>query len=202
MTQQAPPSRGLVATLLVVVILVVATPPAPAGTLYGFSDVFNQIYAIDTATGAATIVGMLEDEFALPVDPSAMAFDEDGDLFVLKSNTAPPEIYEVDPPDATVLVRVPLPGLPLSFDGGMEFDDSTGILYLSCGGMLYRANPSTGGTILVGPTPGSSALEIVADCGLPSPVVMPVPPRLGSGSGPVGTGTPGASASGAAELRR
>jgi hypothetical protein len=193
--------------------LITIEPDTGVGTLIGnlglgpLSDVSGlallpdgTLLAYDPQTSLPS--RLLEDEFAAPIDPSAMAFDEDGGLFVLSSGTAPPEIYEVDPTDATVLARVPLPGLPLAFAGGMEFNDSTGILYLSCGDMLYRANPYTGGTILVGPTPAGSALETVGDCGLPLPVVMPIPPRLGSDPGLIGTGTPGTSASGSAEPRR
>lgn len=137
-----------------------------SGELFGVGGV-SELFTIDTTTGAATIVGPLVDELGDPIDPSAVAFDDAGNLFVLKAASAPPEIYQVDPTDATVLDRVPLPGLPLDFFGGMDFDDSTGFLYLSYGGVLYRANPYTGATIPLGPTPARSALEVIGPCDPP-----------------------------------
>ena len=139
-----------------------------SGELFGVGGA-SELFEINTATGTAAVVGPLVDEFGDPILLAAMAFDDVGDLFVLKAGTAPPEIYQVDPIDATVLDRVPLPGLPLDYFGGMEFDDSTGELYLSYGGLFYRANPYTGATIPIGPTPAMSALEVTGSCGLPPP---------------------------------
>ena len=47
--------------------------PAEAGTLYGFSSVFQQVYAIDTTTGAATLVGSLPPGENLGGSPGAGA---------------------------------------------------------------------------------------------------------------------------------
>ena len=89
---------------------------------------------------------------------------------------APPEIYRVDPADGSVLARVPLPGLPLADDGGMGFDDSTGLLYLSYGSFLYVANPTTGASIPLGPTPARTALEVIGPCDPPPPRFRPRSP--------------------------
>ncbi len=148
-----------------------------SGELFGVGGV-SELFQIDTTTGAATIVGTLEDEFGDPIDPSAMAFDDVGTLFVLKAASVPPEIYQVDPVDGTVLARVPLPGLPLAFHGGMDFEDTTGELFLSYGSVLYRANPYTGATILMGPTPAMSALEVTGACDLPIRARRSRPPRV------------------------
>jgi len=147
------------------------------GELFGVGGT-SDLFQIDTTTGTATIVGPLIDELGDPIDPSAMAFDDAGTLFVLKAASAPPEIYQVDPVDGTVLDRVPLPGLPLAFFAGMDFDDTTGFLHLTYGDILYRANPYTGATLLVGPTPLlMSALELIGPCDPPPPGPRPLSPR-------------------------
>ena len=143
------------------------------GELFGVGGT-SDLFQVDTTTGAATLVGPLVDELGDPIDPSAMAFDDTGTLFVLKAASVPPEIYQVDPSDGTVLDRVPLPGLPLAFIGGMDFDDSTGFLHLVYGDLLYRANPYTGATVLAGPTPLlMSALEVIGPCDPPPPLPFP-----------------------------
>lgn len=155
------------------------------GELFGVGGT-SDLFQIDTTSGAATLVGPLVDELANPIDPSAMAFDDAGTLFVLKASSAPPEIYQVDPTDGTVLARVPLPGLPMSAFGGMDFDDSTGLLHLAYGDVLYEANPYTGSTVAGGATPLLlSALEVAGPCEPPPPPPRPPRPRrlLGGAGG-------------------
>lgn len=130
-----------------------------------------QLFTIDTGTGAATLVGPVVDQFGNAIFASALAFDASGDLFVLKVNASPPEIYHVDPLTAAVSLRVPLAGVGTSFDGGMDFDDFTGALYLCHGGVLYSANPFSGATTALGTTPASMALEVDGTCG-----IVPLPP--------------------------
>jgi len=140
-----------------------------SGDLFGVNGsavpgVDSELFRIDTLTGAATLVGPVVDEFGGRINASALAFDAAGTLFVLKAESVPPEIYRVSPVDGTVFDRVPLPGLGFSIDGGMDFDDSNGDLLLSYENKLFRVDPYTGATLLMGPTPAVSALEVAGPC--------------------------------------
>lgn len=150
-----------------------------SGVLYGVNgNVNGELFTIDTTTGAASLIGPVEDEFGDPVDSSALAFDSAGTLYVLKTGTAP-ELYRVDPSDASVLETVPIPGFPPGITvAGMEFDDASGSLYVSMGGELVEVDPTTGGSTVLGPTPATSALEIVAPCGAPPPMMATIPAML------------------------
>lgn len=156
-----------------------------SGELYGVGGT-SDLFVIDTTTGAATLVGPLVDELGDPIDPSAMAFDDAGALFVLKASSTPPEIYQVDATDGTVFDRVPLPGLPYHAFAGMDFDDTTGTLRLVYADLLYEANPYTGDVDLMGVTPPlMSALEVAGSCD------PPTPPRIWRARRMLATGGPG-----------
>lgn len=137
-----------------------------SGVLYGVNgDATGELFTIDTTTGAASLIGSVEDEVGNFIDASALAFNAAGTLYVLKTVTAP-ELYRVDPSDASVLEMVPIPGFPPGLTvGGMEFDDVSGSLYVSMGGQLVVVDPTTGGSTVLGPTPATSALEVVGPCG-------------------------------------
>jgi len=97
---------------------------------------------------------------------------------VLKTGTSP-ELYEVDPTDASVISMVPITGFPPGPTlGGMEFDDISGTLYVAMNGVLAEVDPATGVSTILGPTPATSALEIVASCNEP-PGIVPVPTMIG-----------------------
>jgi hypothetical protein len=136
-----------------------------SGTLYGTNGASaGVLYTIDTGTGAGNIVGTVLDEFGQAINVSALAFDSVGTLYVLKLTTVP-EIYRINPANADVYDRVPIPGFPAgTFMGGMEFDDSTGILYASIDGQLVSLDPMTGATTVLGPTPAVSGLEVTGPC--------------------------------------
>jgi hypothetical protein len=142
MTQPSPRARIQVATLLVAAGLLVPTPPAQAGTLYGFSDVFNQVYAIDTATGAATLVGTLP-----PVDNMAgIAFDDEGVLHGVMINfTGDMELWQLDP-GATSTTFVGLTG-DNAVEGGLVYDPTADLFYskwgASAGATARSSSPSS-----------------------------------------------------------
>ncbi len=142
--------------------------------LYGINAASaGLLFTLDTGTGAATPVGVVLDEFGAGIDASALAFDTAGTLYVMKSQPAP-EIYRVNPTDASVFDRVPIPAFPTGVGPvGMEFDDATGTLYLSIDSQLVTLDPATGATTLLGPTPATSGLEVVGPCASLSPVAVP-----------------------------
>ncbi len=156
-----------------------------SGDLYGASGagvatILGQLYTVDTSTGFTTPIGQILDESSNPIDASALAFDSLGNLYVLKTGTSP-ELYEVDPADASVISMVPITGFPPGLTlGGMEFDDITGTLYVAMNGVLAEVDPTTGVSTILGPTPATSALEIVSSCSEPLGVA-PVPTMTGWG---------------------
>ena len=155
-----------------------------SGELYAANGsigaISGQLYTINTSTGFATPIGQILDEFLNPIDSSALAFDSLGNLYVLKTGTVP-ELYEVDPTDASVISMVPITGFPPGLTlGGMEFDDISDTLYVAMNGVLAEVDPATGASTILGPTPATSALEVVAFCSEP-PGILPVPTMTGLG---------------------
>lgn len=146
-----------------------------SGQLYGgHGNSGGDLFTLDTLTGAGTVVGTVVDEFGQSIDLSAIAFDASGTLYGLKMVTAP-EIYRIDPNNANVLDRVPIPGFPPGAQlAGMDFDDSTGTLYASIEGQVVILDPNTGATTPIGVAPITSSLEVVDSC-LPPPAAVSVP---------------------------
>jgi uncharacterized protein YjiK len=145
------------------------------GILYGVNaggGVTGGLFTVDLGTGAMAIVGPILDTGGGVIDASAMAFDESGDLYLLRTEAIPMELWQIDPSDASTLSVTPIPGLAMSSTlaiGGMEFDDSSGKLYVlyEGGGALAEVDPITGASTILGPTPANAGLEIVAPCGPP-----------------------------------
>lgn len=145
------------------------------GILYGVNaggGVAGGLFTVDLGTGAMTIVGPILDTGGAVIDASALAFDDSGNLYLLRTNASPMELWQIDPSDASTLSIIPIPGLSMGSTfaiGGMEFDDSSGRLYVlyESGGSLVEVDPATGASTILGPTPANAALEIVAACGPP-----------------------------------
>ncbi len=145
------------------------------GILYGVNadgGVAGGLFTVDLGTGAKTIIGPILDTGGSEIDASAMAFDDAGNLYLLRTNTSPMELWQIDPSDASTLSAIPIPGLAMSSMlaiGGMEFDDSSGKLYVlyESGALLVEVDPMTGASTILGPSPANSGLEIVAPCGPP-----------------------------------
>ena len=144
------------------------------GILYAFDNAAsNQLIAVDTTTGAATdvrsIPGITND-----LDPSAVAFDSSGTLYVLDTRNAsmdgPARLLTVDIDTRTVTSTVTLSS-PLGGTAGMDFDPMTGDLYIVDGfgaestNSLWLVDLVSGDLSLVGPlgnADGLAGLEIVS----------------------------------------
>lgn len=145
------------------------------GILYGVNaggGVAGGLFTVDLGTGAMTIVGPILDTGGSVIDASAMAFDDAGNLYLLRTNTSPMELWQIDPSDASTLSAIALPALASSSVlavGGMEFDDSSGKLYVlyETGETLVEVDPVTGASTTLGPTVANAALEIIAPCDPP-----------------------------------
>jgi len=123
--------------------------------LYGMYGRSYKLFTLDTADGTASAVG----EMAYPdrADPSALAFDAGGTLYVL--DPAADVLLTVDPATANVQTIVPLtPPLPIASLAGMDFHPTTGVLFVATGntniagqGTLYTLDPTTGSLTEIGP---------------------------------------------------
>lgn len=115
----------------------------------------GELYTIDTATGAATFVGLTQAKTA-----GGIAFAPDGTLFFAKLGFDPPDsaLLTLDPTNASTISNVPLTiffdGLAVRSDGilfahatadvnGPDFDRR---------GEIYTINPTTGAMNFVGNT--------------------------------------------------
>ena len=135
------------------------------GVLYGIRGNFDFLYTINTSTAVATLVGAM----ALP-DPSAMAFDAAGNLYVLDGALG--QVVKVDKSDASVLATASLSETGFGALAGMDFDPATGQLLVVNGQVptpgaalaLYDLDPATGAMTLIG-THGQhlAGLEFVPD---------------------------------------
>ena len=128
------------------------------------------LFTLNTTTGVASFIGPILDFDDSGIDASAMAFDAAGELFILRTDLGFAELWRLDPSDASVLEVVPLPGLPTGVPlAGMEFDDTTGILWVLFGfsDFLVKVDPMTGASVSFPMTTETvnSALEVVGPCG-------------------------------------
>lgn len=139
------------------------------GILYGianFDDPNIQLFTFDLTTGAATIVGNITGmtDIGQPNDPSGMAFDASGQLYLLdgfNGQAVSPNaaLYRVDKTTGAVTATINT-DRKLSVAFGMAVDPTTGIFYVadstfeSAGFVgtdsLYTLDPITGATTLVG----------------------------------------------------
>lgn len=124
------------------------------GDLYGIqhgpADLALYLFRIDKTTAQGTIVGALNPTRA--ADFSAMAFDADGNLYVL--DTQNERLLHVDESNAAILSSVPT-GVPLGAGAGMAFHPATGALFVADGladgtDTLYHADVETGNLTPIG----------------------------------------------------
>jgi hypothetical protein len=122
------------------------------GTIYGMYGPGLTLFRLDPQTGAAAIVGPLQGV----VDPSAMAFDDKGNLYILDGFKE--ELHVVDKTTGATVQSVTLkPPLPAHKVEGMSFCPQTQKLYVSIGAvagtpMLMTLNPVSGVLLNVGTT--------------------------------------------------
>ena len=108
------------------------------------------LMSFDPGTGETRQVGA----FPTGGDPSAVAFDAAGNLYVL--DTALDRLLLVDPVAGAIRSFVPL-SIRLGAVAGMDFSPGTGVLYVADGhrggtDSLYTLDPATGELELVGQT--------------------------------------------------
>jgi hypothetical protein len=142
------------------------------GILYALQDWGTtadqtNLFTIDLMSGAATIIADLEPELGDDRDYSAMAFNDQGHLYVL--NTDLDQIVRIDPASGEVIARVflSIPGQPsptLGNCAAMAFDPVTDQLYLADGcddgnDVLYAVDLGTGVLTELGPTSLTSGLS-------------------------------------------
>jgi hypothetical protein len=149
-----------------------------SGLLYGVTrgGGGSNLYRIDAQTAQLTLIGTISGQ----LDSSAMAFDHAGTLYIL--NTGQPvneSLLTVDVTTGQILQSVPL-NLNLGSVAGMDFDRSTGILYV-CDGFqdgtdtLYTLDPATGVLSPVGSTglaDGLAGLTFLCPPGITGRVVF------------------------------
>ncbi len=153
--------------------------------LFGIQSVPNnrQLFSIDVATGAGTVVGDLgglEDG-----DFSAMVFTPNGSLYILDSGVflgtgekTPTRLLTVDKSTAAIVNSVTL-SVDLGYTSGMDVNPATGTLYVADGGFgvgtdsLYTLNPTTGFMTLVGSTGLPDGLAGIAFV-IPEPTCMAI----------------------------
>jgi hypothetical protein len=145
-----------------------------SGVLYGLYDSLggSQMFTLNTTTGAATVIGSVAGD-----DPSGLAFDNSGQLWVINSNvntTHIPTLLKVDKANGNVL-STQSSGVNVGSNQavlGADFDPTTNLLYFAMSnGSFYREDTSTGLATLVD-THGvlfASGLAFVAPSVVPEP---------------------------------
>lgn len=134
------------------------------GLLYGIQDfgpTFNQrnLFRINPATGAATVVGSL----GSTGDYSALAFGPSGTLYAIETTGINSTLFVIDPNTAAIVSSLAM-NADLAGGAGMTFHPLTGVAYVADGGvantnLLYTLDASTGNLTAVGPinVPGGIA---------------------------------------------
>jgi hypothetical protein len=154
---------------------------AGTGTLYGLYQGTNvlgspkDLFTLNLSTGAGTVVGPV----AGADDPSGMAFDSLGNLFVIDStvnpfpNTNPSRLLRVNPATGAVLATIDL-SRKLDAVLGMDYDPISNTMFV-VDTNLYTLNTATGLLTLLGPTGVGlmSGLAVV-----PAVVPAPEPPGI------------------------
>lgn len=115
-----------------------------------------------------------------------IAFDNVNDvLYAVNPFGQQPTLVTLSTQNAAQTVIGPL-GISVGLDYDMEYDETTGTLYLNNGGTgnLYTLNKSTGAASLVGPNfPGARAGPIIDAIAFDRPTTfIPVPPAVWTGA--------------------
>jgi uncharacterized repeat protein (TIGR01451 family) len=138
---------------------------AADGTLYAVSTNCggnSTLHTVDPGTGTATPIA--NTGLGCIID---VAINAHGDMYAL--DIVDNQLYEIDPATAAA-TAIGSVGFDANFGQGMEFDESSGVLYLAAFNYntlqseLRIADTSTGNSALVGafPNPGSSQVDCLA----------------------------------------
>ena len=120
-----------------------------SGILYALYNSGNQLLTLNTTTGAATFVGNVTGD-----DPSGLAFDNAGNLYMVNSNvntTHQPTLLKLHEATGATITTLPM-GITLAdADLGLDFDPTTNVLYMAGGdGKFYSVNTTTGAATFLG----------------------------------------------------
>ena len=118
------------------------------GTLYGLARLVTpdiQLFSINTTTGSGTIIGGFDASFR---DPSGMAFDSAGNLWVLNTQASTNSLLQLNKTTGAVLSDIGLieSGNPYNFlDGnaGMDFDPTSNTMFVATS-VLWSLDTATG----------------------------------------------------------
>jgi hypothetical protein len=124
-----------------------------SGILYAV-DGTGFLFKINTLTGVGTSVGFVPGA----LDLSALAFDPNGNLYIVDTNTT--KLLRVNKFNASVFSSVNLVPAPNGGVAGLAFDPANGTCYLASGAgttnNLYKVTPGTGAMQLVGALAGTA----------------------------------------------
>lgn len=142
------------------------------GSLYGMYHLTGgqrKLFTVNASTGAATA---LPDSLA--GDPSAMAFDAAGNLYVI--DTALAKLHTVNKATGATLTTLSL-SRSLGAVAGMAVDPATGVFYVADGDSggtdhLYTLDPTTGLLTDIGPTGLANGLAGLAIVPEPASAVL------------------------------
>jgi hypothetical protein len=134
--------------------------------LYLMSGTHLGLY--DTATGGVTVIG------PSPAPIGDMTSNGDGTLYYLYDTTKP-TLFEVDPKNATVLQKTPIPGA--SGGGNQALAFWGGRFYVFEGTTIYEYDPKTNTTKNLGISPISATGAGQSTCVPKKPPPPPGPPK-------------------------
>ena len=132
----------------------------PDGTMYASSTSISRstLYTIDLSHGTATVVGQITNANCI-ID---IAMNASGQMYGV--DICIDSLVSIDPATGTGTV-IGATGFDANFAQGMDFDDSTGTLYLAAYGVtgeLRSVDLATGNTTLIGTFPGGAEVDCLA----------------------------------------
>jgi len=125
--------------------------PNSPNALYGVQGGGGGLFILNTATGAANLLGTPSGSG----DISSLAFDPAGDLYVIDAGTSPKQIHRLNKLNGQILSSAVLSPDPTTAASlvGMDFDPSSGKLFCmmsnTVNSQYFNLDPTTGATTLI-----------------------------------------------------